>query len=149
MEDCQPRRVGLTKSVTEIKLTSCRAKADIAAQAKKKAAMRQKEAERKHAETLNRKHLAGLRVLQKNLVYVVGMDLGGSDDDVLQTLRGPQHFGQYGKIVKIVVSKAKEGSVGHHSLGIYVTFVSREDAQTCIAALDGSLHEGRVLRYVP
>ena len=73
-------------------------------------------------------------------------DGDGSDDDVLQTLRGPQHFGQYGKIIKIVVSKAKEGS-STQSLGIYVTFASKEDAKTCIAALDGSLHEGRVLRY--
>ena len=124
-----------------------RFKADIAAQARKKATARQKEAERRQVETLNRKHLAGLRVLQKNLVYVMGMDVSGSDEDIMQTLRGPQHFGQYGKIVKIVASKAKEGYAGHHSTGIYVTFASKDDAKSCIAALDGSLHEGRVLRY--
>ena len=118
----------------------------MAAQAKKKAAARQKEAERKQVETLNRKHLAGLRVLQKNLVYVVGMDISG-DENALETLRGPNHFGQYGDIIKIVASKAKEGYAGHQSTGIYVTFANKDDARNCIAAVDGTLHEGRVLRY--
>ena len=93
-------------------------------------------------ETLNRKHLAGLRVLQKNLVYIVGMGTTGSDDD-LELLRGPQHFGQYGKIVKIAASKAREG---YQSAGIYVTFAIKDDARDCIAALDGAMHGGRMLK---
>lgn len=95
-------------------------------------------------ETLNRKHLAGLRVLQKNLVYVVGMDISG-DENALETLRGQNHFGQYGDIIKIVASKAKEGYAGQ-STGIYVTFANKDDARMCIAAVDGTPHEGRVLR---
>lgn len=116
----------------------------MAAQARRKAVQRQKEAERRQVETLNRKHLAGLRVLQKNLVYIVGMNITGTNDDVLQTLRGERHFGQYGEIVKILVSKAKEGQ--NHALGIYVTFVTKEAAAKCISALDGTPHEGRTLR---
>ena len=121
-------------------------KADIANQARKKAAARQKEAERKQVENLNRKHLAGLRVLQKNLVYIIGMGTSGSDED-LEILRGPQHFGQYGKIVKIAVSKAREGYGGQQSVGIYVTFANKDDAKDCIAALDGAAHSGRILKY--
>ena len=128
-------------------LSVSRFKADIAAQAKKKAAARQKEAERKQVETLNRKHLAGLRVLQKNLVYVVGMDISG-DENALETLRGLNYFGQYGDIIKIVASKAKEGYAGHQSTGIYVTFANKDDARNCITVIDGTPHEGRVLRYV-
>ena len=45
----------------------------IAQQAKKKAAAKQKEAQKREADNLSRKHLAGLRVRQKNLVYVTGM----------------------------------------------------------------------------
>ena len=91
--------------------------------------------------------MAGLRVLQKNLVYVVGMDITG-DEHALETLRGPNHFGQYGEIIKIVASKAKEGYAGHTSTGIYVTFASKDDAKTCIQAVDGTPHDGRVLRLV-
>ena len=118
----------------------------MALQARKKAAARQKEVERRQVETLNRKHLAGLRVVQKNLVYVVGLNPKIREEDLLQTLRGDQYFGQYGKIFKIVVSKAKEGAGGKQSIGVYVTFVRKEDAASCIAAVDGSQNGERVLR---
>ena len=70
------------------------------------------------------------------------MNIPGSGEDVLETLRGPYHFGQYGPIIKVVVSKTKEGQ----PLGIYVTFVNKEDAGSCISALDGTSHDGRTLR---
>ncbi|KAI9818785.1 MAG: transcriptional repressor general negative regulator of transcription subunit 4 [Pycnora praestabilis] len=118
-------------------------KADVALQAKKKAAARQKEAQKREVETLNRKHLAGLRVVQKNLVYVVGLNPRIREEDLLQTLRGDQYFGQYGKIVKIVVAKAKDGA---QSMGVYVTFAREQDAASCIAAVDGSQNGDRTLR---
>ena len=147
MEDRQPRGVRSWSRYSRSFLTTNRFKADIAAQAKKKAAARQKEAERKQVETLNRKHLAGLRVLQKNLVYIMGMNTSGGEED-MELLRGPQHFGRYGKIVKIAASKAKEGYGGHHSAAIYVTFANKDDARDCITALDGTMHGGRMLKYI-
>ena len=95
---------------------------------------------------MNRKHLAGLRVVQKNLVYIVGLNPGTREEDLLKTLRGDQYFGQYGKIIKIVVSKGKEGTNGNHSMGVYVTFARKEDAAKCIAAVDGSQNGDRVLK---
>ncbi|KAL8716763.1 MAG: hypothetical protein Q9225_005930 [Loekoesia sp. 1 TL-2023] len=121
-------------------------KADIALQARKKAMARQKESERKQVESLNRKHLAGLRVVQKNLVYVVGLNPKSREEDLLQTLRGDQYFGQYGKIIKIVVSKAKQNASGDSSIGVYVTFARKQDAASCIAAVDGSQNGDRTLR---
>ncbi|KAL9026001.1 MAG: hypothetical protein Q9196_005264 [Gyalolechia fulgens] len=120
-------------------------KADIALQARKKAMARQKESERKQVESLNRKHLAGLRVVQKNLVYVVGLNPKSKEEDLLKTLRGDQYFGQYGQIVKIVVSKAKENASGNSSIGVYVTFARKQDAASCIAAVDGSQNGDRTL----
>ena len=112
---------------------------------------RKKESEQRQVETLNRKNLAGIRVVQKNLVYVVGLSQKSSEEEFLRTLRGPQYFGQYGKITKIVVSKAKEGqnnTNNNNSIGVYVTFESREDAAKCIAAVDGSQNAERTLRWV-
>ena len=126
-----------------------RQKADIALQARKKAMARKKESEQRQVETLNRKNLAGIRVVQKNLVYVVGLSQKSSEEEFLRTLRGPQYFGQYGKITKIVVSKAKEvqnNANSNNSIGVYVTFESREDAGKCIAAVDGSQNAERTLR---
>jgi CCR4-NOT transcription complex subunit 4 len=94
--------------------------------------------------------LSGLRVIQKNLVYVVGLSPGIKEDEILNTLRGDKYFGQYGKIIKIVVSKGgKNGEVsanGQPSLGVYVTFAKKEDASRCIAAVNGSTNGDRVLR---
>jgi CCR4-NOT transcription complex subunit 4 len=123
-------------------------KADLAQQAKKKAAAKQKEAQKREADSLSRKHLAGLRVVQRNLVYVTGLSPTVREDQLLQTLRGDQYFGQYGKIVKIVVSKAKETSHGNQSVGVYVTFARKQDAANCIAAVDGSSNGDRILRCV-
>ena len=123
-----------------------RFKADVQKQARKKAEIRQKEAQKREVESLNRKHLSGLRVVQKNLVYVVGLNPRIREEDLLQTLRGEQYFGQYGKIIKIVVSKAKDGAQGNQPLGVYVTFARVQDAERCIAAVDGSENGGRTLR---
>jgi len=121
-------------------------KARQAAKAKKNTIAAQKEAQKREADTLSRKHLAGLRVVQKNLVYVTGLSPSVQEDRLLETLRGPAYFGQYGKIVKIVVSKAKEPHT--QSVGVYVTYARKQDAAMCIAAVDGSENGDRVLRYL-
>ncbi|KAM3415383.1 hypothetical protein BST61_g8910 [Cercospora zeina] len=105
----------------------------------------QKEKQKAEADNLSRKHLAGMRVVQKNLVYVTGLSPTSQEDQLLQTLRGDQYFGQYGKIIKIVVSKAKDPS-HPHSVGVYVTYEHKEDAASCIAAVDGSKNGDRTLR---
>ncbi|KAI9691020.1 MAG: transcriptional repressor general negative regulator of transcription subunit 4 [Bathelium mastoideum] len=121
-------------------------KADAANKAKKNAAAKQKEAQKREADSLSRKHLAGLRVVQKNLVYVTGLRPSTREDLLLQALRGDDYFGQYGKIIKIVVSKPKGNAQGQESVGVYVTFARKEDAEACIAAVDGIANNGRTLR---
>ncbi|KAK5241588.1 transcriptional repressor general negative regulator of transcription subunit 4, partial [Cryomyces antarcticus] len=96
-------------------------------------------------DNLSRKHLAGLRVVQKNLVYITGLSPTIQQDKLLETLRGDQYFGQYGKIVKIVVSKAKDSTVPQQSVGVYVTFARKQDAASCIAAVDGTQNSDRTL----
>ncbi|KAF2276710.1 uncharacterized protein EI97DRAFT_376777 [Westerdykella ornata] len=123
-----------------------RHKQQIAQKAKKNAALRQKEAQKAEADSLSRKHLAGLRVVQKNLVYVTGLTPTIREDRLLDTLRGNDYFGQYGKIIKIVVSKARENAQHQQSVGVYVTFARKEDAAACIAAVDGSHNGDRTLR---
>jgi CCR4-NOT transcription complex subunit 4 len=123
-------------------------KQQIAQKAKKNAQIRHKEAQKAEADSLSRKHLAGLRVVQKNLVYVTGLTPTIREDRLLDTLRGPDYFGQYGKIIKIVVSKARENAQHQQSVGVYVTFARKEDAEQCIKAVDGSANGERQLRWV-
>ncbi|KAF2149548.1 hypothetical protein K461DRAFT_288093 [Myriangium duriaei CBS 260.36] len=117
-------------------------KAKQSSRQRKTAVAQQKEVLKREADTANRKHLAGLRVVQKNLVYVTGLSPSVQEDRLLETLRGNQYFGQYGKIVKIVVSKAKDNQ---SSVGVYVTYARREDAEQCINAVDGSNNGDRTL----
>lgn len=134
-----------------------RFRADLQKQSRKKAELKQKEAQKREQEAMNRKHLSGLRVVQKNLVYVTGLNPRIREEDLLQTLRGVQYFGQYGKIIKIVVNKrsAEKAASTFQSasdkatgMGVYVTFQNKSDAADCIAAVDGSKNGERVLRYV-
>ncbi|RUS28169.1 hypothetical protein BC938DRAFT_482223, partial [Jimgerdemannia flammicorona] len=70
-----------------------------------------------------------------------------------QILRQHDYFGQYGKIAKIVVNKRNPppstvpgAPVSQPSVGVYITYDRKEDAAKAIAAVDGSLSEGKVLR---
>ncbi|PWY65221.1 CCR4-NOT core complex subunit Not4 [Aspergillus heteromorphus CBS 117.55] len=122
-------------------------KADLALKHRKAAAAKKKEAEKREIEASSRKNLAGVRVVQKNLVYVIGLNPTIRDESqLLQTLRGRDYFGQYGDIEKIVVSKAKPGGNPNQGIGVYVTYARKGDAATCIAAVDGSANADRVLR---
>lgn len=116
-------------------------KQNLQAKAKKNAAAKQKEAQKREAEHLSRKHLAGLRVRQKNLVYVTGMKPKAQGERLIETLRGPQYFGQYGDIVKIVVSAPSKPS---GAVGVYVTFTRNEDAATCIQTVNSYYSDGSV-----
>lgn len=113
---------------------------------KKQAAAKRKETEKREVENSSRRNLAGVRVKQQNLVYVIGLIPSIKDEQaLLQTLRGPEYFGQYGEIEKIVVSKTKPGAA-NQGIGVYVTYARKEDAALCINTVDGSLNGDRVLR---
>jgi len=111
---------------------------------------KQKEREKKELEAMNRKHLANMRVVQKNLVYVIGLSPKIANEEIL---RSHDYFGQYGKIAKIVVNRRNPPAstipgapTPQPSVGVYITYVRKEDAARAIAAVDGSMSDGKVLR---
>ncbi|KAF9349770.1 transcriptional repressor general negative regulator of transcription subunit 4 [Mortierella sp. AD094] len=109
-----------------------------------------KEREKKEIEAMNRKHLANMRVVQKSLVYVIGLPPKLANDE--HTLRQHEYFGQYGKISKVVINRrnapmpAAGSSPGVPSVGVYITYARKEDAAKAIAAIDGSIWDGKILR---
>lgn len=66
-----------------------------------KAEKRQRDQQRKQKITENRKHLANVRVVQKNLVFVVGLPPRLADAEILKK---HEYFGKYGKIHKVVIN---------------------------------------------
>ncbi|KAI0129512.1 RNA recognition domain-containing protein [Xylariales sp. AK1849] len=116
-------------------------------QKKRAAEQRQKEVQKREAtDKSNRKNLVGVRVVQKNLVYVTGLTPTVPEDELLKTLRKQEFFGQYGNIQKISISNRKAPDGQPQSLGIYVTFEKKEDAARCIQAVNGSQNGDRVLK---
>lgn len=99
----------------------------------------------------NRRHLANMRVVQKNLVYIIGLHPKLATEE---TIRSTEYFGHFGKIAKIVINKRQIAPTSHAngitsmqpSAAVYVTYVRKEDAAKAIHAVDGSIMAGRILR---
>ncbi|KAI1141607.1 hypothetical protein F5Y05DRAFT_267584 [Hypoxylon sp. FL0543] len=115
-------------------------------QKKRASEQRQREVQKREAEKESRKNLQGVRVVQKNLVYVTGLTPTVREDELLKTLRKPEFFGQYGNIQKISISNRKSADGQPQSLGIYVTFERKDDAARCIQAVNGSQNGDRILK---
>ncbi|KAI0654784.1 hypothetical protein C8Q70DRAFT_925216 [Cubamyces menziesii] len=103
---------------------------------------KQRERERKELDALGRRHLANVRVVQRNVVYVVGLGPRFAKEELIPTLRSNEYFGQYGKISKIVIVKRTPPGGRAPVVGLYITYHRREDAARAIAAVDGAPSPG-------
>ncbi|EMD34429.1 hypothetical protein CERSUDRAFT_117303 [Gelatoporia subvermispora B] len=99
---------------------------------------KQRERERKELDALGRRQLANVRVVQRNVVYVVGIGPRFAKEELIPTLRSNEYFGQYGKISKIVIVKRTPPGGRAPVVGLYITYHRREDAARVIAAVDGA-----------
>ncbi|KZO95169.1 hypothetical protein CALVIDRAFT_555866 [Calocera viscosa TUFC12733] len=102
---------------------------------------RQKEKERRDLDTLGRRHLTNVRIVQRNMIYVTGIGQRFAKEELLPTLRSSEYFGQYGKITKILLVKRTPltNSASRDAVvGLYINYYRREDAARAIAAVDGA-----------
>ncbi|UJR13836.1 hypothetical protein I4U23_000847 [Adineta vaga] len=100
-----------------------------------------KDSNKKPKITESRKHLANLRVVQRNLVFVNGLPSRLAD---MELLRRNDHFGKYGKIVKLVTSPAHNGQM--NSICVYITYSRSEEALRAIQSLCNYHVDGRTLK---
>jgi len=106
-----------------------------------------KKVDRKGEKTpVDKRSLQNVRVIQRNLVYVIGLPLSiASEED----LRRGEYFGQYGRILKVVVNHnhgAPPKDPRYGSASAYVTFAHKEDAKAAIQSVDGFNWDGRLIR---
>ena len=94
------------------------------------------------ATVADRRHLHNYRVIQRNLVYVIGLPCHFANEDLL---RKGEYFGQYGKIGKVVIHR-NPGATASSTFSAYVTFVYKEDAKASIHSLEGHMLDGHLLR---
>lgn len=91
---------------------------------------------------VDRKHLHNYRVVQRNLVYAIGVPASAAHEELL---RKPEYFGQYGKIGKVVIHRNPSGAM-HASVSVYVTYIHKDDAKAAIQAIDGFPIDGHALK---
>ncbi|KAJ8535553.1 hypothetical protein K7X08_023273 [Anisodus acutangulus] len=93
-----------------------------------------------------RKQLSNVRVVQRNLVYIMGLPLSLADEDLLQR---KEYFSQYGKVLKVSISRTAAGAIqqfANDTCSVYITYSKEEEAILCIQSVHGFVLDGRPLR---
>ncbi|KAK0585344.1 hypothetical protein LWI29_027094 [Acer saccharum] len=93
-----------------------------------------------------RMHLTNIRVVQRNLVYIIGLPLNLADEELLQKR---EYFGLYGKVLKVSISRTASGDIQHssnNSCCVYITYSKEDEAIRCIQSVHSFILEGRPLR---
>ncbi|XP_051186250.1 uncharacterized protein [Lolium perenne] len=95
-----------------------------------------------------KKHLASVRVIQRNLVYIIGLPANLCNESVLERR---EYFGQYGKVLKVSVSRptgtpSQQQTAANNGISVYITYAKEEEAIRCIQAVHNFVLEGKVLR---
>ncbi|XP_023019993.2 CCR4-NOT transcription complex subunit 4 isoform X1 [Leptinotarsa decemlineata] len=112
--------------------------------AKLKSEKRHRDQQRKAKLSESRKHLASVRVVQRNLVFVVGLPMRLADAEVLKR---HEYFGKFGKIHKVVINQSTSyaGSQGP-SASAYVTYMKSDDALRAIQSVNNITIDGRLIK---
>lgn len=106
-----------------------------------------------------------MRVMQRNLVYIIGIPQKYAEEDIL---RKQEFFGQFGIIKKVIINKRNfvfepynkaheirdtitkesrlETKINESTASAYITFSNDFEAKWCIQDVDESLLDGKVLR---
>jgi len=83
--------------------------------------------------------LAGLRIVQQNLVYLIGLAPSIATEEFL---RSKAYFGQYGRLIKVAINKNE----ATNSYSAYLTYDTADSAATAIRAVNGYTVDGHTIR---
>lgn len=89
------------------------------------------------------KVLSKLRIIQKNLVHVQGFPDSLADKSLLSQ---PEFFGQFGKILKLVVVSKEDEVTKKRTNSAYITYSSKEEAAYAVLTIDSIMLDGHIIR---
>ncbi|KVI09741.1 Nucleotide-binding, alpha-beta plait [Cynara cardunculus var. scolymus] len=104
---------------------------------------KQKQPKAKQKPNEGRKDLSNVRVIQREMAYIIGLPLSLADEDLLQQ---KDYFGQYGKVTKVSLSRTAGGTVQqfvNDTCSVYITYSKEEEAVQCIQSVHGYVLDGR------
>ena len=87
--------------------------------------------------------LSKIRIIKKNLVHVHGFPpiLANAEK-----LNKPEYFGQYGKILKTLLTHKINPDTNKKTFSVYITYSSEKEASFAILSVDSLLIEGKIIR---
>jgi hypothetical protein len=88
-------------------------------------------------------NLLKIRIIKKNLVHVHGFPKSLADVNILHS---NEYFGQYGKILKIVLSCKINPDNNKKVYSAYITYSNEREAAYAILCVDSLLIEGKIIR---
>lgn len=87
-----------------------------------------------------------IRIIKRNLVYVIGLDPKISNKE---TLVKKEFLGQYGKITKMLVNSGKAYTSNSNqgpSYSAYITYSTEQEAALAILSIDSSNYNGKQIK---
>ncbi|KCZ81520.1 hypothetical protein H312_01098 [Anncaliia algerae PRA339] len=88
------------------------------------------------------KDISNVRVIQRNLVYVIGIPHKYASEEILKS---KNFFGQFGEIKKIVINRRLVNNV-ETTISAYITFKYIKEAENAIAEVDETVLDNRIIK---
>ena len=90
-------------------------------------------------------NLSKIRILQKNILYVIGLSLKLANNEILKEYN---LLGQYGKILKIVVNKSgySQNRQNEITYSAYITYSNSKEASIALLSIDNTLLDNNLIR---
>ena len=89
------------------------------------------------------KYLSGLRIIKKNLVHVHGFQQSIANKEILES---NEYFGQYGKIIRLLVTNKINPDNNKKVYSAYITYSNEQEAAFAILCVDSLLIDGKIVR---
>lgn len=112
--------------------------------------LKQFERERARALVLSQQkaksNLKHARILQRNLVYVIGLSLTLAREEVI---RRSDMFGRFGRIIRALVNRShpfNADAPGGPSISAYVQYARDVDAASAVRSMNNAVYDGREIR---
>ena len=83
------------------------------------------------------------RIINTNLIHVHGLPNNLMSKDILKS---SEYFGQYGKIIKIVISQKKDPENKRKTYSAYITYSNKIEASLAILCVDSLMIQGKIIR---
>lgn len=91
-------------------------------------------------------NLQHVRILQRNLVYIIGLSLSLAREEVI---RRTDMFGKFGRMLRVLVNRSHPfhaDAPGGPSISAYVQYQRDADASTAVRAMNNAVFDGREIR---